>query len=98
MSNDSEAERCPELWFPDGNLVFRAENMLFRVYRGVLASKSTVFADMLAMPQPNAEDGETFEGCPFVALTDSPVDIRRFLGVLHDSECVRSVSSRLAHY
>jgi hypothetical protein len=96
MSNVSEAERCPELWFPDGNLVFRAENMLFRVYRGVLANKSTIFADMLAVPQPSADDGETFEGCPVVVLSDSAVDVRRFFGVLHDSECVRAVFLRLA--
>ncbi|KAJ7436345.1 hypothetical protein FB451DRAFT_193172 [Mycena latifolia] len=65
------------LWFPDATLVIRAENLLFRVFPGILAAKSPVFHDMLAFPQP--QNGETLDGCPLVHLTDSALDATHFL-------------------
>ncbi|KAJ6556450.1 hypothetical protein B0H19DRAFT_1152622 [Mycena capillaripes] len=44
--------RVPELWFEDDNLILRAENSLFRVSKGILAARSSVFRDMLAFPRP----------------------------------------------
>jgi hypothetical protein len=85
--------RSETVWFADGNLILRAEDVVFRVYRGVLQSKSTVFADMLAMPQPDSMD--MLDGCPAVVLHgDSAVDAERFLGVLYDGECVSNLSRR----
>ncbi|KAF8145623.1 hypothetical protein K438DRAFT_1425906, partial [Mycena galopus ATCC 62051] len=49
-----------DLWFEDGNIVIQAGNSQFRVYRGVLAKRSSVFQDMLSSPQP--PDAETIEG------------------------------------
>ncbi|KAJ7652836.1 hypothetical protein DFH06DRAFT_1418543 [Mycena polygramma] len=44
--------RIPSLWFDDDNLILRAESSLFRVSKGVLAARSSVFRDMLSFPVP----------------------------------------------
>ena len=73
-------EHDREFWMEDGNMVLVCGNTAFRVYRGLLASQSTVFADMLASSSPAA--GETYEGCPVVRLSDAPEDMRHFLRIL----------------
>ena len=45
-------ERVPALWFPDGNLVICAASVLFRIYRGILAARPPVFADIQYLPRP----------------------------------------------
>ncbi|KAJ7479025.1 hypothetical protein FB451DRAFT_172724 [Mycena latifolia] len=67
-------------WFPDATLVIRAENLLFRVFPGILAAMSPVFHDMLAFPQP--QNGETLDGRPLVHLTDSALETIFFEGDL----------------
>ncbi|THH28934.1 hypothetical protein EUX98_g5250 [Antrodiella citrinella] len=67
-----------ELWFEDGNVVLVAEEIAFRVFRGVLSSASLVLRDMLVAPQP----GMMYEGCPVVYLTDRADDVANFLKVL----------------
>jgi hypothetical protein len=79
-------ERVDSLWFPDGNLVLSAHGVLFRVFKGILAARSPVFADMLAFPQP--EDAETLDGCPVLHLDDSAADTMYFLKALFDYEYV----------
>lgn len=70
-----------ELWFEDGNIVLvSAGGVAFRVYRGLLAAQSTVFADMLA--SSSSREDETVDGSPTVRLSDSPEDLRHFLRVL----------------
>ncbi|KAF7305713.1 hypothetical protein HMN09_00724600 [Mycena chlorophos] len=54
-----EPTRCEELWFADCGLVIRAENTVFRVSRDVLAFHSSVFRDMLALPN-DVDDIEYF--------------------------------------
>ncbi|KAJ7857819.1 hypothetical protein B0H14DRAFT_2578181 [Mycena olivaceomarginata] len=52
INNDRTARnRVPELWFEDDNLILHAENTVFRVSKGVLAARSSVFRDMLSFPQ-----------------------------------------------
>ncbi|PIL26489.1 hypothetical protein GSI_12247 [Ganoderma sinense ZZ0214-1] len=63
----------PEFWFDDGSIVLVAQDTGFRVYRGLLALQSTVFADMLAASNPSP--GETVDGCPVIPLGDSPHDL-----------------------
>ncbi|CAK5263611.1 unnamed protein product [Mycena citricolor] len=60
-------ERIPELWFDDDNLVLRAENSIYRISKGLLAARSSVFADMLSFP----EGEEHIDGCPVVQLHDT---------------------------
>ena len=73
-------KRNEELWFDDGNLILIARGTCFRIYRGLLASQSTVFSDMLLSSTTSAE--ETFDGCPTVNVSDSPEDLAHFLRVL----------------
>ncbi|KAJ7799176.1 hypothetical protein B0H14DRAFT_2388215 [Mycena olivaceomarginata] len=51
ISNRTARNRVPELWFEDDNLILHAENTVFRISKGVLAARSSVFGDMLSFPQ-----------------------------------------------
>ncbi|KAJ7455106.1 hypothetical protein FB451DRAFT_1099413 [Mycena latifolia] len=84
--------RAPGLWFEEDNLILRAENTLFRVSKGVLAARSSVFRDMLSFPQagfpfPQKDDDgdEHIDGCPVVRLHDSAADVAYFLRAIFDS-------------
>ncbi|KAJ7500428.1 hypothetical protein B0H11DRAFT_1995338 [Mycena galericulata] len=79
----NEPHRIPELWFEDGNIVIQAGNSQFRVHRGILASCSPVFQDMLSFPQPS--ESELVQGCPLVLLHDSAADVAVFLRAIFDS-------------
>ena len=72
--------RDEEFWFEDGSIVLVATKVAFKVYKGLLASQSPIFADMLATGSPQAD--RLMEGCPIVRLTDSPEDLRHLLRVL----------------
>ena len=82
--------RAPHLYFPDGNLVLRAENTLFKIFAGLLAARSSVFKDMLAFPHPplSEEEDETIDGCPVVDVYDEPRDLAVFLRAVFDSRYV----------
>ena len=82
-----EAAPVQDLWFEDGNLILQAENKLFRIYRGLLGARSSVFKDMLAFPPP--EGGNPMvDGCPIVTVYDSANDMGFFLKALFDSRYV----------
>jgi hypothetical protein len=66
---------CEELWLDGGNLVIRAENTLFKVLAAHIAIASSVFGDMLGVPQPLASGLETHDGLPFVLLPDAAFDV-----------------------
>ncbi|KAJ7449095.1 hypothetical protein B0H11DRAFT_2079552 [Mycena galericulata] len=70
------------IWMLYGDIILQAESTQFRVNRDVLALQSSVFADMLAVPQPPNEP--TVEGCPIVQVSDSAKDWELLLGVLYD--------------
>ncbi|KAJ7258995.1 hypothetical protein C8J57DRAFT_1185284 [Mycena rebaudengoi] len=72
------------LWFDDGNIVLRAGNTIFKVYRGILAAKSGVFGTMFSLPPPNPND--RLHGCPAIVLTDDPGQLEVFLQALFDPE------------
>ena len=69
-----------EFWFEDGNLILTTQGVGFRVYRGLLASQSSIFADMFASSSANAD--EVFDGCPVVQMSDSPGDLAHLLRIL----------------
>ncbi len=77
-----QAARDAEFWFDDGNLVLitTPPTVTFRVYRGLLAAQSEVFAGMFA--GSSSQDAESYHGCPIVQLSDSPQDLRHLLRVL----------------
>ncbi|KAJ6509142.1 hypothetical protein C8R47DRAFT_10947 [Mycena vitilis] len=84
MDVDAQRQRVQELWFEDGNLVIQAGNSLYRVFRGILAARSPVFADMHSLPQPI--DSELVEGCPVVHLHDAPTEVTAFLKAIFEPE------------
>ncbi|EIW56955.1 uncharacterized protein TRAVEDRAFT_128205 [Trametes versicolor FP-101664 SS1] len=69
-----------DFWYEDGNLVLAAGNRLFRLYRGLLASRSPVFHAMVCSSSP--KDEESFDGCPVVHLSDTSYEIQHFLRAL----------------
>ncbi|KAF8956208.1 hypothetical protein BDZ97DRAFT_1671975 [Flammula alnicola] len=84
-------ERVPELWFDDATVVFQAENKLFRVHRGIIASQSSVFKGMFALPQDASVDGsgggqETIDGCTLIRLHgDTATDVGYFFKAIYDA-------------
>ncbi|KAF7308737.1 hypothetical protein MKEN_01072800 [Mycena kentingensis (nom. inval.)] len=76
----------PELYFPDGNLIILThnDNVVFRVYSGLLAARSPVFAELLAQPQP--DDAEKIDATPVMRLEDSAADLLYFLRAIFDYE------------
>ncbi|TFK23752.1 hypothetical protein FA15DRAFT_593694 [Coprinopsis marcescibilis] len=85
MHSEPQLIRVEELWFDDGNLILQAENCLFRIYRGLLSARSSVFRDMFGFPPP-AEGNQMMEGCPIVQVYDTATDMTHFLRAVLDSE------------
>lgn len=77
---------CEELWFRDGNVVFQAGNLVFKVIQSIMSRESPIFGDMFALPQPQADAAEIFDGCPLVCLPDTEEEIRSFLCVIFDGK------------
>ncbi|KAI1787620.1 hypothetical protein LXA43DRAFT_1098154 [Ganoderma leucocontextum] len=77
----------PEFWFDDGNIVLAAQGDCFRVYRGLLATQSTVFAGMFPSSSDSVEDA--LDGYPVIHLTDSPHDLVHLLRVLLPTSSIR---------
>jgi hypothetical protein len=67
----NEPQRVQDLWFEDGNLVIQAGNSQCRVYRGVLATRSLVFKDMLSFPQPSDSELVEAPGSSTKGLSES---------------------------
>ncbi|KAH9916594.1 uncharacterized protein BXZ73DRAFT_81042 [Epithele typhae] len=63
------------LWLEDGNIILVAAGAKygFRLYRGLLASQSSIFSDMFAAAIPSTEDSHN--GCPVVHLSDYTADL-----------------------
>ncbi|KAF8184218.1 hypothetical protein BJ912DRAFT_1043786 [Pholiota molesta] len=81
----AESKPHPDLWFDDGLLVIQASSVRYRVHRTILCKHSSIFRDMVAMPQPGgpSDDENTFEGCPLVRLPDSPDDLSALLEAIY---------------
>jgi hypothetical protein len=82
--------RSTKVWYSDGNLVLQAEDMLFKVHRGVLSARSDVFAGMLAVSRPDDPDQELVDGCPVVELPgDESRDVEHALRAIYNERtCV----------
>jgi hypothetical protein len=79
MDDPSSLRRCEELWLDGGNLVIRAESTVFKVLAAQLSLASSVFKDMLSVPQPPTGSMELHEGLPYVSLPDTAFDALHFL-------------------
>ncbi|EIN08683.1 hypothetical protein PUNSTDRAFT_144161 [Punctularia strigosozonata HHB-11173 SS5] len=78
-----------DLWFEDRNVILEAGGVVFRLYRGILARNSPIWADLFAVPQPLA-DAESYDECPIVHLHDDVDDLRYFLHAINDVSFYRS--------
>lgn len=74
--------RHDDLWFEDGTVVLVAGHCGFRVHKSILSRKSEIMKDLFTLAQPL--DGETFETCPVVRLTDEPELVAAFLDLLYN--------------
>lgn len=74
----AQASQDAEFWIADGTVILLAGNVMFRVYQGVLAEHSPVFAEMLSLPQP----ANVSVPCPVIKLYDNPEDWRHMLRLL----------------
>ena len=83
MAEVSAFHRSVDIWFKDGNVVLVAQGVAFKVFGGILAQSSPVFADMFEFPQP-AATAETMEGCSIVHMPDSAEDLRYLLVAITD--------------
>lgn len=94
--NGTAVRRHPDLWFGDGSVVLRAENVAFRVHKSQLSRQSLFFRDLFSLPQPGVEAGKEsnvlqdggdgmLEGCPVLRLhDDSAEDVTNLLHALYD--------------
>ncbi|KAK6991925.1 BTB domain-containing protein [Favolaschia claudopus] len=69
----------------EGLWVLRAEDTVFRVSGGILSARSTVFRDMLSLPQPSTSIEDTIDGCSVIRLPDSATEVESFLRAIFDS-------------
>ena len=72
------------LWFDDGNVVFIAQKVAFRVHKSVMARNSDVFIGLFAIPQPSScEETDLFEGVPSVEVQDTSYDFGKLIHALY---------------
>ena len=79
---DSSPNAIPRVWYDDGNLIIEAGSSRFRIYKGLLADKSSFFSTMLSLPQDTSE--KLVDGCPVVRFQDSVQDVGIFLKAIYD--------------
>ncbi|KAL1752185.1 hypothetical protein FB107DRAFT_293344 [Schizophyllum commune] len=72
----------PDLWFKDGNLVVQVTPRLFRLHRGILASHSNFFRDMVQFPESSEQD--MYDEVPLVVLHDDDArDVVHFFKAIY---------------
>lgn len=69
-----------EPWFEDGNVILQAGNSRFKVYQGILSSRSPIFRDMFVLGSMD----EAVDSCPVEHLSDTAQDVRNVLKAIFD--------------
>ncbi|KLO06122.1 hypothetical protein SCHPADRAFT_910540 [Schizopora paradoxa] len=106
--NDSQitsgpSKPCESLWFSDGNVVIATNTLLFKVHKGVLSLRSSVFKDMFEFPAVNSGSNnvndiegtigtiaELYEGLPMVTLAgDKGEDVAHLLKATYEPHYFR---------
>jgi hypothetical protein len=72
----------PTLYFGDGNVVLRCQQIYFRVHRTLLTRNSPVFHDILA--ERDRVGGDQFRGCTLLILDDDADDMEQLLNSVYD--------------
>ncbi|TFK85589.1 hypothetical protein K466DRAFT_601034 [Polyporus arcularius HHB13444] len=82
VTADIQTTRDVEFWLDDGTAIITARDVEFRVYKGVLATHSPFFKDLLAQSHATRTvslDAAQQISCPVVKVDDSPEDLRHIL-------------------
>ena len=90
--------RSTSIWFEDGNVVIKAENLMFRVHKSVLALHSSVLADafLIVPPEPGSASDSLEDSCPVVEMSgDSGKEWEELLSLIYHG--YRSVQIFEAH-
>ncbi|KAH9932309.1 uncharacterized protein B0H18DRAFT_987525 [Fomitopsis serialis] len=88
--------RDEDFWYDDGSIILIAQDVGFRVYRGLLVKLSEIFRDLFTVPQP--PHGQLVCGCPVVHLPDTAASLREFLeALLHGKRYVPEDDGELDH-
>jgi hypothetical protein len=90
IQDPPEVLRHPDFWLRDGSIVVCVQHVQFKVHQTILATHSEIFADLFDLPQPEAGDDDTMEGCRVVHLQDSPEDFEDLLKAIYHPEYVPS--------
>ncbi|KAG8941567.1 hypothetical protein FRC04_004148 [Tulasnella sp. 424] len=93
----TEYQRHPTHYYEDGNFIFTVESTAFRLFRGILTSRSAIMKDMLGLPQPKQSDKmdesysqqPTLDGTPVVQLQDQANDFALLLDFMFPRTCLR---------
>lgn len=80
---DSQEVKRGVPYYNDGNIILDVDGTHFRVYKGILAASSTIFADMFSIPQPES-GGQLVSECPIVKMMDSTEDWQYVLEALFE--------------
>lgn len=98
--------RHKELWFSDGSIILRAQDVLFRVHMSQLSRRSLLFHDMFTLPQApfhppgssshgqSQDANDMIEGCPVIELFDNAEDLSNLLFALYDGPYVSNQSDK----
>lgn len=96
----AELHRHPDLWFDDGSVICRAEDILFRIHISQMCRHSPFFRDMFSIGNPsNSVLGSSiyskggpndFENCPLIELHDKADDVGNLFVALYDGPYVFS--------
>ncbi|KAG8909478.1 hypothetical protein FRC01_006908, partial [Tulasnella sp. 417] len=91
--NSCSYTKHPQHWYEDGNFGFLVEETAFLVHRSVLSRKSSVMADLFALPQrvsPERDENlrivdssSVIDGVPYVVLHDKADDFANVLNLIY---------------
>ncbi|KAJ7072853.1 hypothetical protein C8F01DRAFT_263223 [Mycena amicta] len=84
LDNRLRGQEHPRFYFPDGNVVFRVQDTLYRVHRYFFERDSVVFSSMFSLPPVSGQrpEGETPEN-PILLEGLPTLEFDRFLAVLY---------------
>lgn len=92
-----------DLWFTDGSVILRAENIIYRVHISQLSRHSMFFRDLFTLPQGcqadvphNDNDTNVLEGCPVIHLHDTAEDVSNLLTALYDGPYVSQLNAEMS--
>ncbi|KAF9013174.1 hypothetical protein BDQ17DRAFT_1342923, partial [Cyathus striatus] len=75
--------RDSDYYFPDGNVIFKVEDTLFKVHKSILSKDSTFFKDLFSVPQPETSDEGSTDDNPIPLSGDTAKEFHALLWSLY---------------